>query len=247
MRAVLLAAGLGSRLLPLTRNTPKSLIDLGEGFTLLERQLGALVDGGVDDVVIVTGYKALQIEAKILDLEVPTVTTVFNPFFRTSNNAVSAWFGMRDLSEDVMLINGDDVFSCAIVERLVEFDGSIGMAVSRKDSYDEDDMKVRIEGGLVADVRKSLRISETDAESIGMTVYRGAGLSVMQNELDAMMRNEDDHQLFYLEALRRVAAAGERIVPIECSPHEWAEIDFHPDLEFVQDVVARSAALDETG
>lgn len=247
MRAVLLAAGLGSRLLPLTRNTPKSLIDLGHGFTLLERQLNALVEGGVDDVSIVTGYKAHQIEAKILDIERPRVTTVFNPFYRTSNNSVSAWFGLKDATDVVMLINGDDVFSAAIVERLMAFDGLIGMAISRKAHYDDDDMKVRIKDGIVSDVRKSLEISKTDAESIGMTVYRGSGLAAMQAELDVMMRDESDHQLFYLEALRRIASAGEKIVPIDCPASEWAEIDFHPDLEFVQAVVARSASVDDSG
>lgn len=247
MRAVLLSAGVGSRLMPLTRNTPKSLIDIGGGYTLLERQLKALVDGGVNDVTIVTGYKSVQIEAKVADIDSPSIEIEYNPFYGTANNSVSAWFGLRARVEDVMLINGDDVFSSRIVERLRKSSAEIGMAVSMKDHYDEDDMKVTIRDGLVVDVRKTIDPARTDAESIGMTVYRGRGLRSMQDQLRRMMEDESSHQLFYLEALRSAAIDGQTIQPIECDPDEWAEIDFHPDVAFAKSIVARTTVINEPG
>jgi len=246
MRAVLLSAGIGSRLMPLTRNTPKSLIDIGGGYTLLERQLKALIDGGIDHVSIVTGYKSRQIEAKVADLSSPKIEIVFNPFYQIANNSVSAWFGLRGRTEDMMLINGDDIFSSRIVERLRTSNCEIGMAVSFKALYDDDDMKVTIRDGRVVDVRKTISPDCTDAESIGMTVYRGRGLRSMQEQLRLMMEDEPAHQLFYLEALRNAASDGQAIEPIECAADEWAEIDFHPDLEFAKSVVARTTVINET-
>jgi choline kinase len=245
MRAILLSAGVGSRLMPLTRNTPKSLIDIGDGYTLLERQLKALTDGGVEDVTIVTGYKSRQIEAKVADLTTPEIEIEFNPFYKSANNSVSAWFGMRGRTEDVMLINGDDIFSSRIVERLRTSKAEIGMAVSVKSHYDEDDMKVTIRDGRVVDVRKTIGTDHTDAESIGMTVYQGRGLRSMQDQLRRMMEDESSHHLFYLEALRSAAVDGQAIEPIECAADEWAEIDFHPDVEFAKSVVARMTVINE--
>jgi len=245
MRAILLSAGVGSRLLPLTRNTPKSLIDIGDGYTLLERQLKALVDGGVEEVTIVTGYKSHQIEAKVADLSSPTIEIEFNPFYKSANNSVSAWFGLRGRTKEVMLINGDDIFSSRIVERLRTSSAEIGMAVSAKPHYDEDDMKVTIRNGRVIDVRKTIPPDRADAESIGMTVYRDRGLRSMQDQLRRMMEDEPSHHLFYLEALRNAAADGQGIEPIECAPDEWAEIDFHPDIEFARSVVARTTVINE--
>ena len=65
MKVLILVAGTGSRLWPLTRNTPKSLLDLGRGLTLLETQLDAIKPSGVTDIVLLTGYRSAQIEAKI--------------------------------------------------------------------------------------------------------------------------------------------------------------------------------------
>ena len=98
MKILILAAGTGSRLLPLTRNTPKSLIDLGNGMTLLETQLEAIRPTGVAKVVIVTGYRSEQIEAKIRHHEGFDFQIVYNPFFDVSNNLVSAWMAMPYLA-----------------------------------------------------------------------------------------------------------------------------------------------------
>ena len=69
MKAIIIAAGKGTRLYPFTKNTPKSLLDIGQGLTLLETQLHALQDAGVTDVVIIVGYRAEQIEAKVKEYE----------------------------------------------------------------------------------------------------------------------------------------------------------------------------------
>ncbi|MBT5420035.1 MAG: NTP transferase domain-containing protein, partial [Candidatus Cloacimonetes bacterium] len=65
MKAIILAAGKGTRMFPLTKNTPKSLLDIGQGLTLLETQLHSLQEAGITNIVLVVGYRAEQIEAKI--------------------------------------------------------------------------------------------------------------------------------------------------------------------------------------
>jgi choline kinase len=231
MRAVILAAGVGSRLMPLTRNTPKSLLDLGGGYTLLERQLEALASAGVTEITLVTGYKSEQIEAKIRDFEGFEIGVVFNPFYRLANNGASAWLGLKDLSEPAMIINGDDLFKSSVIASLAESDEDVTMVVSRKDEYDADDMKVVVLGDAVIDVGKGIAPERANAESVGIMQFKGSGLARMQEYLGAMVRVESDLQLFYLEALRRMMSDGHRVSFVQCAPTDWAEVDFHPDLE----------------
>ena len=95
MRIIVLAAGKGERLMPLTRNTPKPLLNITDEKTLLELQLESMKKSGViDEVILVVGYLANQIEAKIglyrrLGMN---IETVYNPFYDVSNNLISLWF-----------------------------------------------------------------------------------------------------------------------------------------------------------
>ncbi len=217
--------------MPLTRNTPKSLLDLGAGYTLLERQLEALGTANITDITLVTGYKSEQIEAKISDYTDFAFKVVFNPFYRLANNGVSAWLGLKDLNEPAMIINGDDLFKATVVRSLAQSNDEVTMVISRKREYDMEDMKTNLSSDTVTDVGKDIPIDRADAESIGMIQFRGPGLRRMQAYLETMMRTQTDLQLFYLEAMRRMMHDGNRVAFVECSPADWAEVDFHPDLE----------------
>ena len=93
MKAIILSAGQGGRLLPLTETLPKCLLSLGEQ-TIVEHQIVALNDCGVSDIAVVTGFAAGAVEQAIRDLK-PTVSvpkTIFNPFFNVADNANLNWF-----------------------------------------------------------------------------------------------------------------------------------------------------------
>ena len=239
MKVVILAAGVGTRLMPLTRNTPKSLLDLGSGFSLLERQLQSIAKCGLHDVILVTGYKSAQIEAKVEDYTDFSLQVVFNPFYRISNNLPSAWLGLKDLREPVVLVNGDDLFKSQVLNDLIRSTAPVTMVISRKESYDQDDMKVIIDGKLIKDVGKEISVERADGESIGMILFNDHGLKSFKNYLLQMLRDEQNLHVFYLSALRRMMHDGFPIAFSECAPGDWAEVDFHPDLqEMRRDILA---------
>ena len=150
MKAIILAAGKGERLMPLTSDTPKSLLELENGTTLLESQLITINKTVIDKVVIVTGYLTEKIESKVqryskeynIDIQI-----IYNPFFDISNNLLSLWQARHEMESDFIIINGDDIFNDSVLFGLLEHDKNelITMVIDRKETYDEDDMKLIVD------------------------------------------------------------------------------------------------------
>jgi len=158
MRLFILAAGKGTRLWPLTKNTPKSLLTFSDGTTILERQIeNAIRNEFITEVIIVTGYKSEQIEAKIKDYKtrIP-VTILFNPVYDITNNLVSVWVAHHLMTdEDFMITNGDNIYKNDVFQKIqTDKKDVIQLTVDYRESYDEDDMKVSFSDGRVARVRK---------------------------------------------------------------------------------------------
>ena len=242
MRVIILAAGKGERLYPLTKNTPKSLLEIGHGKTVLESQLENIASCGIRDVTIVTGYKTEQIEAKVKDIDFLDITICYNPFYATSNNLISAWLAIRETSENFVLVNGDDIFKRKVLEGLLKSPNDITMVIDRKEKYDEDDMKVVTDGELVLKVSKEIPVEEANGESIGMILFRRKGRSIIRETLERMVRVEENKKIFYLAALQNIMDKGYPVHFHECSPQDWAEIDFHSDLSFIRRHINRYAS-----
>ena len=242
MRVIILAAGKGERLYPLTKNTPKSLLEIGHGKTVLESQLENIAGCGIKDVTIVTGYKTEQIEAKVKDIDFLDITICYNPFYATSNNLISAWLAIRETSENFVLVNGDDIFKRKVLEGLLKSPNDITMVIDRKEKYDEDDMKVVTDGELVLKVSKEIPVEEANGESIGMILFRRKGRSIIRETLERMVRVDENKKIFYLAALQNIMDKGYPVHFHECSPQDWAEIDFHSDLSFIRRHINRYAS-----
>jgi NDP-sugar pyrophosphorylase family protein len=129
-RALVLAAGLGDRLRPLTTEAPKCLVEVG-GQPILMRALRALRVQGVEEVVIVVGYKAHVIRRRIGSrFAGMDIRYVDAPRYATTNNICSLWDAREYCDEDLLLVEGDVVFDADVVARLLEHAGS-SMAVAR--------------------------------------------------------------------------------------------------------------------
>lgn len=242
MKVVILAAGKGERLYPLTRNTPKSLIHLGHGVTILESQLECIAAAGISEVAIVCGYRAEQIEAKVglyrrdhgLQIEI-----VYNPFYEISNNLVSLWFARYEMlaSAGVIVLNGDDVCQKTVLAGLMAVPQTheLCVTISRKAAYDWEDMKVRIDAGRLLRISKDIPPEASDAESVGIVRFTGKAVFRLVGTLDAMVRVEANRTVFWLEAINDLIRQGWPVWPYEIDDGDWAEIDFHLDVQTITD------------
>ena len=239
MKAIILAAGKGERLMPLTSDTPKSLLELENGTTLLESQLITINKTAIDKVVIVTGYLTEKIESKVqhyskeynIDIQI-----IYNPFFDISNNLLSLWQARHEMESDFIIINGDDIFNDSVLLGLLEHDKNelITMVIDRKETYDEDDMKLIVENGRILEVSKKIPLNEANGESIGMIRVTGEAKGIMVDTMERMVRNKKNMQVFYLAMIQELINQGIVVGYHDISSKDWAEIDFHPDLEDIR-------------
>src|SRR5688572_2924977 len=117
-RAIILSAGQGSRLLPLTQDQPKCLIPFS-GKTLIEWQIASLVANGIDDIVVVTGFRTEKVEAALAAIPGVRSRTLFNPFFKVADNLGSCWIARGEMDRDFIILNGDTLVSPGIVAKLI--------------------------------------------------------------------------------------------------------------------------------
>ena len=238
MKAIILSAGQGSRLLPLTEGRPKCLLPIGPR-TLIEWQIWALTQGGVDDIAVVIGYHARDVQDLLKRLEGPKlkIRTIFNPFYKLADNLASCWMARHEMGQDFVILNGDTVIEPKIFQQLLASPAApITVTIDKKESYDSDDMKVHLKGEKLLDIGKTLPPERTDGESIGMLLFRTEGPKLFTHYLDDIMHTPEGLKWWYLRAIGQIA---ERANVMTCNIEGlgWGEVDFPADLERVSKLV----------
>ena len=252
MKAVILSAGQGKRLLPMTADCPKCILPV-RGRTMIEWQVDELAKCGIDRVTAILGYRADKVE-KILRRRYGSnrVKTVYNAAYAVSDNLVSCWAANDEMSSDFVLLNGDTLFEAAVLKRLLDSDTNpVTVVVSQKSQYDEDDMKVELDGGRLVRIGKDLLPDQVDAESIGMILFRDQGPMLFRNALEKALRDSSSQTKWYLSVIDEMAQS----MPVwTCTIRglQWCEVDYPADLKLAEDVVSafegsRKDVSDEDG
>ncbi|MFO0625764.1 MAG: phosphocholine cytidylyltransferase family protein [Polyangiales bacterium] len=234
---ILLAAGLGSRLRPLTDDRPKCLMDLG-GETLLARLVRQLVAGGVTHLVVATGYEAARVEEALARAPVP-VTFAPCPDYATTQNSVSLLRALdRCPPGAVVKLDGDLVVPDAVITLALSAAGSCVLVDDRAPPREEA-MKVRCDGDRAVAFGKGLDPARCRGESIGIERFTPADRAVLHDVLrETVARGVTDryYEDLYDDAIRRGVTLHARSL----QGAAWTEVDDHTDL-------ARARALVREG
>lgn len=230
MKAVILSAGQGRRLLPLTAKLPKCALDIA-GRPLILRQIDTLFAAGVERVVVVLGHEVEEVE-KILASHPKhrQIRTLYNPFYAVSDNLASCWLAAPEMDADFLLLNGDTLFEQAVAQRLLASPrAAVTSAVNRKSEYDDDDMRVTMDGKRLTRIGKRLPDSATDGEAIGMTLFRGNGPARFRWALERAVRRPESLRHWYVSVIDELAQSGiVSTCPIDGL--RWSEVDTPDDL-----------------
>lgn len=245
MKAIILSAGQGKRLLPLTETTPKCLLPVDGSRPALEIQLRTLAACGIQRATVMVGFGADKVEQFLARCPLPEieVTSRFNPFFAISNNLATCWTAIPEMTEDFILLNGDTLFEPAVLERLLLAPfAAVNLAIDRKPSYDDDDMKVSIRHKrTLAAVGKNLPPAVMHGESIGLMTFRATGVHAFRVALEKAMRDPTALQRWYLSVVDSMTNSS----MVEVTSIEglwWAETDTRADLADVRAYFSSSQA-----
>ena len=217
MKAIILAAGIGSRL---GNSNPKPLTKLNNGESILGRQVAYLSEYlGVTNIIAIVGYK------KDLIMEsFPNLLYVYNNFYDSTNTSKSLLAGLHKIeNENVLWLNGDVVFEKELLPQIIKCSKSC-MAVNTN-SVGEEEIKYNIfDDGNIKEVSKT--VSPALGEAVGINKLISSDLSLFKENLEKC-----DEQDYFEKALELSIQDGMKIMPVDINKYLCMEIDFEDDLE----------------
>ncbi|HEV2061505.1 MAG TPA: phosphocholine cytidylyltransferase family protein [Solirubrobacteraceae bacterium] len=240
---MVLAAGAGRRLEPLTKDLPKTLLPVDGERTILDVALGNLRQAGVEEVVVITGFAAQRIEERKGDLESAhdvRLELVFNDRALEWNNAYSLWCARDHFDQGVLLCNGDTVHPASVEHRLLEArgDDDLVLAVDDEKALGEEEMKVHLSSeGYLDAINKALDPATAQGEYIGVTLIEPHAADALADALKATF--ERDPQLYYEDGFQELADRGGKVRSASIGNVEWVEVDDHADLARAREVACR--------
>jgi len=232
MKAVILAAGIASRLRPLTDKSPKCLLQI-DSKNLLQRTIDALIRNQIYEIVIVTGYLHEQIEAFVSSNypDLP-VQFIYNEQFETTNNIYSLWLTKEAvLNEDILLLDSDILFDSEIITTLMNASYPSCLALNRHE-LGEEEIKVIVDSkNRIEEISKTCSIKEAIGESIGIEKMSNDFVRTLFAELKIMIEKKKQDNVFYEAAFENIIKQGADIYAVDTTSCFSMELDTVKDFE----------------
>ena len=243
MIGIVLAAGGGTRLRPLTDTLPKTLLEVDGGRSILELTLANFAEVGLTDVAVVVGHAADAITQRAPEFEKTYglhLDLIFNDKYDVWNNAYSLWVAREAFKESALLANGDTVHPVTVQQSLLEARGAAPIVIALDDQkrLAEEEMKVILDGdGRLKRINKAIDPPTANGEYIGLTLIEPEAADRLSEALQAVF--ERDTTLYYEDGYQQYADWGETIRTAPIGVVEWVEVDNHEDLARAREIACR--------
>lgn len=234
MKALILAAGLGTRLAPITNDRPKSLVPVN-GQPILMKQIDNLHRNGIFDITIVSGYKAKVIE-KTVHAEYPEITIIESINYATTNNMYSAYLACNTFGDHAFLMmNADVFFDASVITTLLKSDAPNAI-VTDIGTYLEESMKVCEKNGKLVKISKAIHPEEALGASIDVYKFSKEGGNAFFAKCKEYIEEKKELKMWSEVALNDILSEVEfKACPLD---GRWLEIDNHDDLAAAEKLFA---------
>ena len=238
--AVILAAGLGTRLGDLANQRPKGFVEV-EGTSLIERSIKKLFAVGITRIVIGTGYRSDCYEA--LAAQDRRIVCVHNPDYATTGSMSTLLVAAEAIRGDFLLLESDILYACRGLTALIEAAvGNLILASSATDSGDEVFIETAADGRLRNMSKRRTALETVDAELVGITRLSHAALATLCSVANGMLPSQPrlDYETCLVEAGRAIDI---RVLRLDDLP--WCEIDTAEHLQRAISLVLPRVLRDE--
>lgn len=231
MKALILNSGRGSRMGSLTSEAPKCLTKISERDTILSRQMRLLVEAGIEEIVMTTGYLDHIIVKYCESLNLPLqITFIKNPVYQETNYIYSIYCARDELwNEDILLIHGDIVFEYSVLEDMLAYEHSC-MKVSTTIPLPQKDFKAVVENGKVKAV--GIEFFDSSVEAQAFYKINKCDWNIWLNKICEFCENENRN--CYAEMALNQVIEDCRIDAYDMKDCLCTEIDTLEDLENVR-------------
>jgi len=233
MKAIILAAGVASRLRPLTDNTPKCLLKIGSK-AILERTIDNLITNDIKEIIIVTGYLEDQIRSFLAETY-PDIKFkfIYNQIYDSTNNIYSLWMTKGSvLDDEIILLDSDIVFDSKIIKLLINSNYENCLAVRSDHQLGEEEIKLTLnEDNSIKEISKIVDPKIAIGESIGIEKFSRNFVLHLFNILDRMILDEKKANVFYEAAFQKAIDNGLKVFPLDVGELRCMEIDTIEDFE----------------
>lgn len=234
MKALILAAGQGTRIRPIHGRHPKCLIRVDDR-TILDHQLQSLGLAGIHEIVIVVGYEKEQIIQHVRSASrgySPEISFVDNPSFAATNNIYSLWLAQKALrDESFVCLNADVVFDPHILVPALRSTAPISMILDPE--WRDETMKVITSGDRVTHMNKRIPREISTGTYIGITAFSAEANLQLFAKVNKLIKADRVNEFFNL-AVQQLADEGVHVGFTSTGGLPWAEIDDASDLGFAQ-------------
>lgn len=226
MRALILAAGKGTRISRYLSGKPKCTVDIG-GITLIENTIRQLNSMGVNDIALILGYNQHAIREVLNEHD---VKFYYNPFYDVTNSIASAWFAKDFINEDddIMIMNGDVYVDDSLLE-IVKGETLSPVLFCDDTRKEEADYKFYYEENKLIKYGKELKGDDISGEYIGIAKIGKEFIKTFKDSLEDMINNQQ-HYLWWENALYELSDKKDIYVR-DVDGRFWAEVDYMEDYE----------------
>lgn len=250
MIGVILSAGMGTRLMPLTKDIPKPLLKINK-MTLLERMIKNLMKTGIEEFIMIVGYnkdKVIDLAPVLEEKYGISIKIIENNRYDVTNTSVSTYLASKYIEEnskdDFLLINGDNVVDPKIITRIGKRENT-SLIVDNYKELNEESFKLIIEdeiinedgsiaNGTIKEIGKEIDIASSTGEFIGVSKVSSKDLSKFNEILeDLISENEQNYYDFAYKQLSTLTS----IDFVLTNGLKWTEIDDHNDWKRAQKLI----------
>ena len=238
LKVILLVAGEGKRLHPYTSDRPKCMVEV-EGISLIDRQISILKGEGLDNIIMIGGYKSEMLKGKVEKL-------IYNPKYYRTNMVRTLFCADEELEGEIIVAYGDIVYSKNILKALIKSTADISVTIDKNwESYwcqrnpnpllDAETLKLDEDGNIIEIGQKPKSLDEIEGQYMGLIKFSNEGVKQLKEFYNLLLKNDKLltkplDNAYMTDLLQGMIDIGKTIKSIPIYD-DWVEVDTVEDLK----------------